>query len=146
MSYKEATFEDIEKVVNEELAINPDDLDLEAIRNQKIFGKFSKMYVEKSRHLAELLDQQAKVEFNRYRHYAGKLSGEHYKKEPITEAILKTDIPSYMAIDAVVVEMRNLVKECERTVKYLEESKKSLYGRGFDIKNAIDYRRLMMGQ
>lgn len=145
MIYTDSTFEDIEKVVESKLVINGDDLDGEAIRNQKIFTEINRIYIHKSRKLGELTDQLAKVEHNRFRHYAGKLNAEHYKREPITEAILKTDIPSYMAIDAVVVEMRNLVKECERIVRYLEDAKKSLHSRGFDIKNSIEYRKLMLG-
>lgn len=145
MDYTNSTFEDIEKVIEEKLIIDGNDLDGEAIRNQKIFTEINRIYVHKSRKLGELTDQLAKVEHNRYRHYNGKLSAEHYKKDPITEAILKQDIPSYMNIDPLVVEMRNLVKECERVVKYVEDAKKSLHSRGFDVKNAIDYRKLMLG-
>lgn len=145
MSYTESTFEEIEKVVESKLVINGDDLDGEAIRNQKIFTEINRIYIHKSRKLGELLDQLAKVEHNRFRHYAGKLTSDHYKREPLTEAVLKQDIPSFMNVDPVVTEMRNLVKECERVVKYLEDAKKSLHSRGFDIRNSIDYRKLMLG-
>lgn len=145
MDYTESTFEDIEKVVESKLIINPDDLDGEAIRNQKIFTELNRIYIHKSRKLGTLTNMLASVELNRYKHYSGKYSGEHYRLDPLPAAILKTDIPSYMSVDSVVVEMRDLVKECERIVKYLEDAKKSLISRGFDIKNAIDYRRLMLG-
>jgi hypothetical protein len=145
MQFKESTYEEIEAEVDRLLSINPDDLDGEAIRNSKIFTSISRMYVQKSRKLSELYHALAKLELKRNRYYGGKESSEVYRKEPLTEAILKSDIPSYMNIDPLVTEMRDLVKECERTVKFLEDSKGTLRARGFDIKNAIEYRKMMLG-
>lgn len=145
MDYTESTYEEIEARIETLLNIDSDNLDGEAIRNQKIFPEISRIYVQKSRKLSALINQLNKIEFNRTRHYSGKLTAEHYKKDPLTEAVLKTDIPNYMNVDPVVVEMRNLVKECERAVKFLEDAKGSLRARGFDIKNAIEYRKLMLG-
>lgn len=145
MDYKEATYEEIEGEVDRLLAINPDDLDGEAIRNAKIFTSINRIYIYKSRKLGELLTALHKLELSRQRYYSGKATAEQYKKEPLTEAILKTDIPNHMNVDPLVVEMRNVVKECERTVKFLEDAKGQLRQRGFDIKNAIDYRKMMLG-
>jgi hypothetical protein len=145
MDHKEATYEEIEGEVDRLLAINPDDLDGEALRNSKIFTSINRIYILKSRKLGELYTALHKLEHKRQRYYAGKESSEVYKKEPLTEAILKTDIPSHMNIDPLVVEMRTIVKETERTVKFLEDAKGQLRQRGFDIKNAIDYRKMMLG-
>lgn len=145
MQFKESTYEEIEAEVDRLLNINADDLDGEAIRNSKIFTQLSRMYVQKSRKLSELYTALAKLEHKRNRYYGGKESSEVYRKEPLNEAILKSDIPSHMNIDPLVIEMRDLVKECERTVKFLEESKGQLRARGFDIKNAIEYRKMMLG-
>lgn len=145
MEFKEASYEDIEKRVSDLFAIDPDDLDGEALRNQRIFTELSRMYVHKSRKLAELHTGLAKLEHRRQRYYGGKESAETYKREPLNEAILKSDIPSYMSIDPLVVEMRQLVKECDMTVKFLEDAKGQLRQRGFDINNAITYRKLMLG-
>lgn len=145
MNHKEATYEEIETEVDRLLSINPDDLDREAIRNPKIFTNLNRMYVQKSRRLSELYNALNKLEHKRHRYYAGKATAEEYKKEPLTEAILKTDIPSYMNIDPLVSELRDHVKECERVVKFLEDAKGQLRQRGFDIKNAIDYRKMMLG-
>lgn len=143
--WKEATYEQIEAEVDRLLAINPDDLDGEAIRGPKIFTSLNRMYIQKSRKLSELSNALNKLEHKRNRYYGGKESADTYKKEPLTEAILKTDIPSYMNIDPLVVEMRTIVKEAERCVKFLEDAKGQLRQRGFDIKNALDFRRMMLG-
>lgn len=143
--WKDASYEQIETEVDRLLTINPDDLDGEAIRGPKIFTALNRIYIQKSRQLGELLKVQAKVELKRQRYYAGKESAETYRKEPLTEAILKTDIPQYMNTDEIVVEIRDLVKEAERCVKYMEDAKGQLRQRGFDIKNALEFRRMMLG-
>ncbi len=142
---KDSSYEQIEEYVDGLLNINGDDLDAEAIRNPKIFSKLSRIYVLRGRKLSELQTQLARLEHKRKRYYSGKETAEVYKKEPLTEAILKTDIDSYMAIDPIIVEMRNLVKEEDRIVKFIEDAKGLLRWRGNDIKNAIEYRKLMMG-
>lgn len=145
MEYKEKTFEELETEVDQLLNIESDNLDGESIRSPKIFNVLSRMYVQKGRKLYELTGQLNKLVLQRERYYGGKETAEYYKKNPLNEAILKSDISKYVDVDPLVVEMRRLVKECEVTVKFLEESKKELHQRRFDVKNAIDYRRMMLG-
>ena len=145
MDYTGSTYEEIEAEVEKLLGIDGDNLDGEAIRNTKIFTQINRIYIQKSRQLGKMLNQLNSLEHMRKRHYSGKLTGEHYKKDPLPEAVLKTEIPEYLNVDPLVVEMRDNVKECERIVKFLEDAKGALRSRGFDIKNAIEYRKLMMG-
>lgn len=146
MTYDQMTYEEISVAVENLLEISSDNLDAESIKQQKIFTKLNDMYVQYSRKLYKLIQQKDKVEFNRIRHWTGKMPAAHYKAEPQPDAILKADVPQYMNTDPVVLEIRGLVAESERIVKFLEDSKGSLKSRGFDIKNAIQWRQLMMGQ
>jgi hypothetical protein len=145
MNYSEATYEEISKHVESLLEINSDNLDMEAIKNQKIFVEINNIYVQLGRKLFKETTQKDKVEHARYRHYNGKMPAEHYKKNPLNEAVLKGDIKHMMNIDDVVVEIRSMVAETERIVKFLEDAKTQIKSRGFDIKNAIAWRQLMMG-
>lgn len=145
MNYNELTHDQIIDEVDKLLDIDSDNLDAEAIRNQKIFGTIQRIYRQRASKLIGLMEQKDAVEMKRTRFYSGKLSAEEYKKEPLRESILKTDIPKYLDNDDLVKEIRKLVKEEEMVVKYLEEAKGSLRSRGFDIKNAIEWRKLMMG-
>lgn len=145
MDYTESSYEEIEVYIDGLLSINGDNLDGEVLENQKIFAKINRVYIQKSRKLVALTNQLAALEHKRFRHYAGKETAAHYKTDPLPEAILKSDIPSYMNVDPLVIEMRGLVKECERIVKFLEDAKGQLRSRGFDIKAAIEYRKIMMG-
>lgn len=144
-NFKECTYEEIEEYVDGLLTVDPDDLDGEALRNSRIFSKLNRVYIQKSRLLAEQTNQLDKLEFNRRRRYLGKWTAEEYKKEPMPEAILKGDVDLYMRVDPLVIEFRNIVRETERIVKFMEDSKGQLRSRGFDIKNSIDFRKLMTG-
>lgn len=145
MDYTDKSYEEIVDIVEKMLVIGTDDLDEEAKKAQKIFTDLNRIYIQFSRKLYKLINQQDKIEMKRNRYYAGKASAAEYKAEPLHEAILKTDIPHYMNIDPLVVEMRTLVKECEHIVKFLEDSKGSLRSRSYDLRAAIDFRKLMMG-
>jgi hypothetical protein len=142
---KDSSYEEVETYVDGLLDINPDNLDAEALKAPRIFTKLNRIYVVRSRKLAELYTQLSKLEHARRRHFGGKGTAESYKKEPLNEAILKQDIDSYLNIDPLMIEMRSAVKEEDRIVKFLEDAKGQLRSRGFDIKNAIEYRKLMMG-
>lgn len=145
MNYTEATYEELNDEIEKLLDINPTTLDAEAIRNQKIFTELNRMYVQTSRKLMKLTNQKNEVELHRYRHFNGKMTSAHYKEYPLDVAIVKTDIPKYLDSDPVVVEIRGLLKEQEMIVKLVEEAKASLKSRGFDLKNAIEYQKLMSG-
>lgn len=137
--------EDIIDQVDKLLMIDSDNLDAEALRNTRIFAEINRIYIREARLLTKLDVMKNKVEIKRFRFYSGKETSEHYKKEPLRESLLKTDIPQHMNIDPQVIEIRAMYNEQEKIVKFLEESKWTLKSRGEDIKNAIAWRRLMMG-
>ncbi len=85
------------------------------------------------------------VKNNRYRHYAGKETSEHYKNDPLREAVLKGDIADLLKIDKTVVEMKNILSEQERIVAYLEKAKKILSERGFMLRLAMDFQKASLG-
>lgn len=143
--FSNSTYEEINSHVDTLLSISSENLDAESIRNTKIFTELHKIYVIRARKLIKLKTEKDKLEQKRKRHYEGKMPAEHYKKEPLNEAVLKSDIPILMNIDPLVIEIRGLVDEEEKIVEFLEASKGMLKTRSFDIKNAIAWRQLMMG-
>ena len=145
MKFADLSYEELNEIIETLLTIDPNNLAHEAIRGNRVFAELNKMYIQVSRKLMKLNDQKNSIEQFRYKHYAGKLTHDHYKKEPVDVAILKTDIPSYMNTDKVVIEIRALAREAEMCVKLLEDAKASLKYRGVDIKNSIDFTKFMNG-
>ena len=145
MNYSEMKYEEINDEIEKLLNIDNNKLDSEATRGQRIFTEINRIYIQVSRRLMSLTDQKNSVELHRFKHFTGKLTSTHYKDNPLDVALLKTDVPRYMDTDAVVVEIRNLVKEAEMIVKMVESAQTTLRGRSFDIKNAISFQSLMAG-
>lgn len=142
----EMDFETVSGLIEDMLSIEPDaDLDVEILKHPKIFGVLSRLHAVHARKLALLTSQKAKVEWQRERHYGGKMPAAHYKQDPLNEAVLKADIPKYMAVDPIVLEMRGVVAEQDRIVSMIENAQNQLRNRSWDIKNVIAYRQMLLG-
>lgn len=111
----------------------------ESIRNSQVIIAVHKVFMRESRVLKSLYSEHKKLELIRWKHYSGKLSEEHYKKEPLKYAILKTDIDRYLKADAHIIASEKALHEQENVVKFCEDCIKRANGRGFDIKTAVEY-------
>jgi len=145
MNFSNATYEEVNEVIEKLLEIDSTNLAHESIRGNRISSELNKIYIQVSRELMKVTDQKNAVELQRYKYYSGKLPAEAYRKEPLDTAVLKTDIPSYMSNDKVVIEIRNIYKEKEMIVKLVEDARSSLKSRTYDIKNSIEFTKFMSG-
>lgn len=125
------------------LKIDTDNLDAEALRGTMIFVRLHRLYNiegKKLRHFTQLLD---KLEMIRWKHYNGLLDGKHYREDPLPVKPNKTDVNLYMKSDSTLQEMREIVRVQDSIVSFIEDSIKQAKNRNFDIKNAIDFRKML---
>lgn len=139
------TLDAIMDLVEVELQINNEALDHEATRQVKIFSLIQRLYVMNTRKLEVMYTDAEKVKMFRTRFYSGKLTAEHYKKEPLREAILKSDVDQYVKIDAVYLEAKYRLSEQERVVKYIEDAKKQLSERTYLLNTALSFQKMNLG-
>lgn len=140
------SFEEINNLISEMLSIDEENLDGSALEQPKIFSFLQRLYAIHSRKLSKLMTDQKKVDLFRWKYYNEKLPSEYYtKKEPLREKVLKTDVDKYLKTDDLVVEAKNQVEEQDRIVNLIESAQKVMASRGFDIKNAIEYRKFLLG-
>lgn len=140
------THEEVVSLLEDLLDIGADsDLEVEIKKQPKIFAVLERLYSVHSRKLAILHTQRAKVERLRTMFYDGKLPASHYQKEPLAVAVLKSDIPKLLDTDVQMTEMRALYNEQDRLVKSIERAKEQLRSRTWDLKNIIEYRKLLLG-
>ena len=59
--------------------------------------------------------------------------------------ILKTDIDKYMESDPELVKLKQKVEYVSTVIDFLESTIKQISNRGFQIKNAIDWRKFTSG-
>jgi len=139
--------EEIEALWESDSKIDRTELDSESLKIPTLHSKYYKIYLrEKVQLKAE--DQEFKQFFKlKHEYYTGKLSQEdlqQYGWEPF-QFVLKNDIQVYLDSDKQLSERLLKLQVQREKVDLLQEIIKTLNGRGFLIKNAIDFIRFTSG-
>ena len=139
--------EEIEALWEQDAKIDRTDLDNESLKIPMLHSKYYKIYLrEKVQLKAE--DQDYKIFFKlKHEYYTGKLSKEELDEhgwQPF-QFVLKNDLQVYIDADKEVAERLLKLQVQREKVDLLESIIKTLNGRGFLIKNAIDFIRFTSG-
>jgi len=128
-----------------DLKINNEHLDTESLKNQEIKAKYLDI---KSKY--ELLLFKAKGDYKRiyrdkWEYYGGKADAKIYISKPFDIKVLKTDLSVYITSDEDVINAENKIGYLETVVDYVKGVIKSVDNRGWDIKNAIEWKKFEAG-
>lgn len=139
--------EEIEALWEQDSKIDRTDLDNESLKIPTLHSKYYKIYLrEKVQLKAE--EQEYKIYYKtKHEYYTGKLSKEEldqYGWEPF-QFVLKNDLQVYVDADKDIAERLLKIQVQREKVDLLENIIKTLNGRGFLIKNAIDFIRFTSG-
>ena len=131
--------------VQRDLKINDEHLDTESLKNQEIKAKYLD---HKSRY--ELLLFKAKGDYKRlyrekWEYYGGKADAKIYATKPFDLKVLKTDLSVYITSDEDIINAENKIGYLEVVVDYIKGVIKSVDNRGWDIKNAIEWKKFEAG-
>jgi hypothetical protein len=131
--------------VHTDLKIDSEHLDTESLKNQEIKAKYLDV---KSRY--ELLLFKAKGDYKRiyrdkWEYYGGKADAKIYVSKPFDIKVLKTDLSVYITSDQDVIDAENKIGYLETVVDYIKGVIKSVDNRGWDIKNAIEWKKFEAG-
>jgi hypothetical protein len=142
-----AKLEEIEALWEKDSKIDRTELDSESLKIPMLHSKYYKIYLREKVQLKA--DDQDLKQFYKLKHeyYTGKLSQEELRQygwEPF-QFVLKNDIQVYMDADKDLCERLLKVQIQKEKVHFLEDIIKTLNGRGFLIKNAIDFIRFTSG-
>jgi hypothetical protein len=134
-----------EEARNDLVITNQEDLASESLTNQKIKSK----YLD-HRSKFQLLLQKHNGDYQRmyrqkWEYYGGKADAKVYASKPFDFKVLKTDLTMYITSDEEVIELMNKIGYLEIVVKYIDGVIKSIDNRGWDIKNAIEWRKFEAG-
>ena len=128
-----------------DLHIDDEHLDTESLKNQEIKAKYLD---HKSRY--ELLLFKAKGDYKRlyrkkWEYYGGKADAKIYATKPFDLKVLKTDLSIYITADEEIIDAENKIGYLETVVDYIKGVIKSVDNRGWDIKNAIEWKKFEAG-
>ena len=137
--------EELKLQVQNDLRVNDEHLDTESLKNQEIKAKYLE---HKSRF--ELLLFKAKGDYKRlyrekWEYYGGKADAKVYVTKPFDLKVLKSDLSIYIESDEEIIQSEHKVAYLETVVKYVDGVLKSISARGWDIKNAIQWKNFEAG-
>ena len=81
----------------------------------------------------------------KWEYYGGKAYAKVYVTKPFDLKVLKSDLSIYIESDEEIIQSEHKVAYLETVVKYIEGVLKSINSRGWDIKNAIDWKKFEAG-
>ena len=139
------TLDELKLQVEKDLKVDDEHLDTESLKNQEIKAKYLDI---KSKY--ELLLFKAKGEYKRiyrdkWEYYGGKADAKVYVSKPFDIKVLKTDLSVYITSDEEVIDAENKIGYLETVVDYIKGVIKSVDNRGWDIKNAIEWKKFEAG-
>ena len=131
--------------VEKDLKVDDEHLDTESLKNQEIKAKYLDV---KSKY--ELLLFKAKGDYKRiyrekWEYYGGKADAKVYVSKPFDIKVLKTDLSVYITSDEDIINAENKIGYLETVVDYIKGVIKSVDNRGWDIKNAIEWKKFEAG-
>ena len=139
------TLDELKLQVQKDLKVDDEHLDTESLKNQEIKATYLD---HKSRY--ELLLYRAKGDYKRlyrekWEYYGGKADAKIYASKPFDLKVLKTDLAVYITSDEEVINAENKIGYLETVVDYIKGVIKSVDNRGWDIKNAIEWKKFEAG-
>ena len=137
--------DELKMQVQKDLRIDDEHLDTESLKNQEIKATYLD---HKSRY--ELLLFKAKGDYKRlyrekWEYYGGKADAKIYATKPFDLKVLKTDLSVYITADEEIIDAENKIGYLETVVDYIKGVIKSVDNRGWDIKNAIEWKKFEAG-
>ena len=139
------TLDELKIQVQNDLKVDNEHLDTESLKNQEIKATYLD---HKTRY--ELLLFKAKGDYKRlyrekWEYYGGKSDAKIYATKPFDLKVLKTDLAVYISSDEEIIDAENKVGYLETVVDYIKGVIKSVDNRGWDIKNAIEWKKFEAG-
>lgn len=139
------TLEEIQQQAEKDLKIDDTELDRESLATPIIHSKYLKHYSTYSLMLTKAESDYSQTYKNKWLFYTGKAEPEEYKQNNFDLKILRQDVSTFIDADEDIIKAKQKVSYLKMTVKYLEETLKQISNRGFQIKNAIDWKRFTEG-
>ena len=87
----------------------------------------------------------ARLTREKWEYYTGKADPSVYQERPFNLKILKQDVDKYLKADDDLIKLEQKVTYVQSVVDYLDRTIKIISNRGFQIKNAIDWRKFTSG-
>ena len=140
------TLDELKKLVEKDLPINDNHLDTESLRSQELYAKYSDIKTKFEFLVFKAKSEQKILYKNKWEYYSGIYDAKVYREKPFDLKILKADLSIYIDADEEMIDATNKILYLETIIKYCDSILKSITSRGWDIKNAIEWRKFEAGK
>jgi hypothetical protein len=142
------TLDEIFAEWSKDCVIDKMELDNQSIETPKLHSKYLKFYAIE-RMTLQKLEQDYKILFKlKNEYFGGTLDMDTIKEqgwEPNSKMILRSDIGMHIDADPDIQKLTLRIGLQKEKISTLDSILKTIANRGFQIKNAIDFQRMMNG-
>ena len=139
------TLEELQQNAEKDLKIDDLELGDESLKNASLHQKYLNIY-NNFRQLHLMNEGSYRVLYRKkWEYYGGKSDPEVYRDNPFDHKILKQDIPIYLESDEELIKAKQKVEYYKICMDSCERILKQIHSRGWDIKNAIEWRKFVDG-
>ncbi len=139
------TLEELQTQADKDLKINDTELDLESLKTPQLHNKYMKFHNQYTNLLKKAEQDLARLTREKWEYYTGKADPSVYQQKPFNIKLLKPDVDKYLKSDDEIIKLEQKVTYVQSVVDYLDRTVKIISNRGFQIKNAIDWRKVTSG-
>ena len=139
--------DDIMAEWEKDATIDKVDLDTESLKITNIHAKWLKILSGERQKLRALEIKKKSLNNTLHEYYSGDLNNPEdlviIKREPWGKKVLRGDIPGYIDADKDMIDTNLRISYQSETVDVCSEILKSINGRQWNIRGAIDWRKLV---
>lgn len=141
--------DDVVEMWKKDCKIDETELSLESLNVPSLHAKYLKIYSNEKLKLRSLNLKKKDLKVRLSDYYKGDLNNpedlEEIGREPWPKKVLKQDLYDYVEGDVDMIALNTKIVYQEEFVDVLTEIIKSINGRGYVIKNSIDFLKFTMG-
>ena len=140
------TLEELQNEAREDLIIlDQERLDQESYKNQNIKPKWLEYRTKYDQLLIMAKANHQKMYREKWEYYGGKAEAKVYVAKPFDLKVLKTDLQMYINSDEEILNLQGKIAYYESIIKYIDGIIKSIDNRGWDIRNATEWKKFEAG-
>ena len=127
------------------IILDDEDLHQQSYKNQIIKPKWLD-YKSKYRILTfQLKADHKRLYREKWEYYGGKSDAKVYAAKPFDLKVLKTDLGVYINSDEEIMDIEKKIVYYETVIEFIDGVIKSIDSRGWDIRNAQDWKKFIAG-
>jgi|TARA_B100001094_G_scaffold39332_2_gene33785 hypothetical protein len=137
--------EELQTQAEKDLKIDDTELDRESLATPILHAKYLKHFSTYSLMLTKAKSEYSQLYKSKWLFYLGKAEPEAYKDNNFELKVLRQDVGTFIDADTDIIKQKQKVDYLNVVNSYLENILKQISNRGFQIKNAIDWKKFTEG-